>query len=152
MLQPKVVLAPIDFSDPAQDAAATAAHFASQFGAALLLVHVVPALPRLPANVSIFKETEYERTLHEQAVKRITELSAKYAQTGISVQSEVGTANDVGMEIVRIAERHKADLIAIATHGVTGWNSLLFGSVAEKVVRAAPCAVLLIKAPPGKRH
>ncbi|HXN34312.1 MAG TPA: universal stress protein [Polyangiaceae bacterium] len=145
MLSPKVVLAPIDFSDPSYDAVETAVHVASTFGAALVLVHVVPALPKLPAGVSIFKEADYERSLHEEAVKRLTELSAKCAQAGVSVQTEVGIANDVGMEILRIAERHKADLIVIATHGMTGWNALVFGSVAEKVVRSAPGAVLVLK-------
>jgi nucleotide-binding universal stress UspA family protein len=152
MLQPKVVLAPIDFSDPAYDAVETAVRIASSFGATLLLVHVVPALPKLPAGVSIFKEGEYERTLHEDAVKRVAELSAKCAQAGVSVKSEVGTANDVAMEILRIAERHKADLIVIATHGMTGWNALAFGSVAEKVVRAAPGAVLVLKTQPQSKR
>ena len=152
MLQPKVVFAPIDFSDPARDAADTAVELASRYGAALVLVHVVPALPKLPAGVSVFKEGEYERRLHEDAVKRIAEVADKYAQSGISVRSEVGVANDVGMEIVRIAERHKADLIVIASHGLTGWNKVLFGSVAEKIVRLAECSVLLLKAAPTNKR
>lgn len=52
------------------------------------------------------------------------------------------------MEIVRIAERQEAGLIVIATHGVTGWNRLVFGSVAAKVVSVAPCPVLMLKATP----
>jgi nucleotide-binding universal stress UspA family protein len=152
MLQPKVVFAPIDFSDPARDAADTAAELASRYGAALVLVHVVPALPKLPAGVSVFKEGEYERRLHEDAVSRIAEVADKFAQTGISARSEVGVANDVGMEIVRIAARNKADLIVISTHGLTGWNKIVFGSVAEKVVRLAECPVLLLKAPPANKR
>ncbi len=148
MLQPRLVLAPIDFSDPSYDAVETAVDVATRFGATLLLAHVVPALPKLPAGVSIFKEGDYERSLREEALERITELSAKCAKAGVSVRSEVGVANDVGMEILRIGERHKADLIVIATHGMTGWKALVFGSVAEKVVRLAPAAVLVIKTIP----
>jgi nucleotide-binding universal stress UspA family protein len=48
---------------------------------------------------------------------------------------------------VRIAEHENADLIVIATHGMTGWRRVLFGSVAEKVVRLAKCPVLTIRAP-----
>src|SRR5579863_1971717 len=107
MLPPKLILAPIDFSDPALQAVDTAADMASRFGAALLLVHVVPALPRLPGSVSMFKEAEYERWLHEEAVKKVVELSSKYEHAGLSVRTEVGTANDVGMEILRIAQKHK---------------------------------------------
>ncbi|MGD0674790.1 MAG: universal stress protein [Polyangiaceae bacterium] len=147
MLQPKLVLAPIDFSAPSRQAADAAAEIASRFGAALLLVHVVPALPKLPPGF-LFKEGEYEQCLHEEAAARLTELSARYAQGGISVQSEIGCANDVGPEILRIAEHHKVDLVVIATHGMTGWNKMIFGSVAEKVVRLASSAVLLLRAAP----
>ncbi|MGB0001906.1 MAG: universal stress protein [Candidatus Acidiferrales bacterium] len=48
------------------------------------------------------------------------------------VRTEIGTANDVGMEIVRIAENDHADMIVIATHGMTGWRRIPFGSVAKK--------------------
>ena len=140
-------MAPVDFSDPARQAVDTAAEMASRFGAALLLVHVVPALPRLPGSVSIFKEAEYEHWLHEEAVKTIVELSRKYEKAGVSVQTEVGTANDVGMEILRIAQKHDGDMIVIATHGVSGWHKVLFGSVAEKVVRLSDAPVLLLKRP-----
>lgn len=147
MVLPKLIVAPIDFSNPARQAADTAAEMAGRYGAVLLLAHVVPALPRLPAGVSMFKEGEYEHRLHEEAVKTIGDLAAKYEQTGISVRTEVGTANDVGMEILRIAKKHKADLVVIATHGVSGWHKVIFGSVAEKVVRLSEDPVLLLKRP-----
>jgi nucleotide-binding universal stress UspA family protein len=152
MFHPKLVLAPIDFSVPSLDAVESAADVASRFGAGLLLVHVVPALPRLPPEISIFKEGEYEDRLHQEAVKRIDALTARYSQRGISVRSEVGVANDVGMEILRAAERSQADLIVIATHGETGFNRLVFGSIAEKVVRMAPCPVLVLRASSGGKQ
>jgi nucleotide-binding universal stress UspA family protein len=127
----------------------TGAAIASHYRATLVLVHVVPQLPRLPAKVSIFKEGEYEQGLRDEASKRMAELSAKYAKAGVSVQSEIGLANDVGMEILRVAERHKADLIVIATHGMTGWKELVYGSIAEKVVRMARGTVLVLKDPPA---
>jgi nucleotide-binding universal stress UspA family protein len=54
---------------------------------------------------------------------------------------------DAAGEIVLIAEKEHVDLIVIATHGWTGLRHLVFGSVAEKVVRLAPCPVLTIRAP-----
>jgi nucleotide-binding universal stress UspA family protein len=147
MFHPKLVLAPIDFSDPSLDAVESAADIASRFGAGLHLVHVVPALPRLPPEISIFKEGEYEDRLHQEAVRRIGELTARYSQKGISVKSEVGIANDVAMEILRAGERSQTDLIVVATHGVTGFNKLVFGSIAEKLVRMARCPVLVLRAP-----
>ena len=62
------------------------------------------------------------------------------------VRTEIGTANDVGMEIVRIAENDHADMIVIATHGMTGWRRIPFGSVAKKVVEEAKCPVLVLRA------
>ncbi len=151
MFEPKVVLAPTDFSDSARDAVETAAGVAAKYGATLVLVHVVPALPRLPATVSIFKEGDYEQSLRDEASKRMAELSGKYAKAGVSVQSEVGLANDVASEILLIAGRHKADMIVIATHGMSGWKELIHGSVAEKVVRMARGTVLVLKDPPQKK-
>jgi nucleotide-binding universal stress UspA family protein len=147
MFQPKLVLAPTDFSAPSESALLAAADIATQFGAALLVVHVVPMIPKLPPEVSIFKEAEYERQLKRAADERVAGLVAKLAESGaIRVRSEVGIANDVGMEIIRIAEHQKADLVVIATHGMTGWHRLAFGSVAEKVVRLTHCGVLVLRA------
>ena len=50
------------------------------------------------------------------------------------------------MEIIRVAESEKADLIVIATHGLTGWRRLAFGSVTDKLVRTAACSVLVLRA------
>jgi len=76
----------------------------------------------------------------------LEEMAKKISQQGIKVRTLVGTANDVGMELVRIAEQEKVDLIVIATHGMTGWRRLAFGSVTEKVVRTAECPVLVMRA------
>ncbi|HXO44344.1 MAG TPA: universal stress protein [Candidatus Cybelea sp.] len=146
MLPPKRILSPIDFSDPSNEALETAADLAARFDSELLLVHVVPMLPRLPSPAAIFNEAEYEQELQRDGVERLAGLAGKLTANGMKVRSEVGTANDVGMEIVRLAEHDQADLIVIATHGMTGWHRLAFGSVAEKVVRLAACPVLLLRA------
>jgi len=151
MLPPKLILSPIDFSDPSHEALNTAADLASKFGSELLLVHVVPMLPRLPSPAAIFNEAEYEQELHKDAVARLNELTGKLTAKGVKARSEVGTANEVGIEIVRLAESNGVDLIVIATHGMTGWHRLAFGSVAEKVVRMAGCPVLLLRAEPVEK-
>jgi len=145
MLPPKLILSPIDFSDPSHEALDVAADLASRFGSELLLVHVVPVVPKLPSGVSMFHEGEYERQLIEDAEKRLGELVKKYAGKGIRARSIVGLANDVGMEIIRTAEHERVDLIVIATHGMTGWRRLAFGSVTEKVVRTSSSPVLVLR-------
>ena len=107
-------------------------------------------MPKLPSASAIFHEAEYERELHKDAEQQLEALAQQYAGKGITARAHVGTANDVGMEILRIGEQEGADLIVIATHGMTGWHRLAFGSVAEKVVRLAACPVLVLRANPER--
>jgi nucleotide-binding universal stress UspA family protein len=146
MLPPKLIFSPIDFSDSAQGALDVAADFATRFGAELLLAHVVPAIPDLPTDVSPLEEGEYDQSLADAAAKRLSDLVAALAQKNVKACTAVGTGNDVGMELVRIAEHNHADMIIIATHGMTGWHKIAFGSVAEKVVKQASCPVLVLRA------
>lgn len=146
MLPPKLILSPIDFSDSSHGALDVAADFAARFGAELLLVHVMPAIEDLPKSVSVFKEGEYDQSLDDAAAKRLADLAATLAPKNVKARTEMGTANDVGMELVRIAEHEHADMIIIATHGMTGWHKIAFGSVAEKVVKQASCPVLVLRA------
>jgi nucleotide-binding universal stress UspA family protein len=148
MLPPKLILSPIDFSEPSQDALAAAAGLASKFDSELLLVHAVPAIPRLTSAKEFFHEGEYETELHKDAEQHLEKIAEELVQKGLRARWEVGIAYDVGMEILRIAEQNHADLIVIATHGMTGWRRLAFGSVAEKVVRLASCPVLVLRADP----
>ena len=109
-------------------------------------MHILPAIPDLPKDVSIFKEGTYNRELNESAAKQLSELATTLANANVKVRTELGTANDVGMELVRIAEHDNVDMIVIATHGMTGWRRIAFGSVARKVVEQAACPVLVLGA------
>ena len=146
MLPPKLIFSPVDFSDPSHEALDTAANLASSVGAELLLAHVVAVIPRLPSPATIFNEAEFEQELYKDAEGRLNELAAKLRARGLKVRTELGLANDAGMEIIRMAEQDKADLIVIATHGMTGWHRLAFGSVTEKVVRLSTLPVLVLRA------
>ena len=148
MLSPKLIMSPIDFSQHSHEALDAATDLASTFGAELFLVHVVPAIPRLPSAAAILHEREYEEELHNGATARLDEMVKAIEDRGLKARGEVGTANDVSMELLRIAEHNGVDLIVIATHGMTGWHKLAFGSVTEKVVRLAPCPVLVLRARP----
>ena len=150
MMPPKLILAPIDFSDASRAALDVAADMASRFGAELLLVYVVPAIPDLPKDVSIFKEGEYDKSLENKDAQQLKELAATVANKNVKVRTELGTGDDVGMELVRIAENDHVDMIIIATHGMTGWREFAFGTVAEKVVKQADCPVLVLRAKAGE--
>jgi nucleotide-binding universal stress UspA family protein len=150
MLPPKLVMVPIDFSEHSHGALDVASEMASRLGAELLLVYVVPAIPDLPDSVSMFKEGEYDKSVDDAGAKQLAELAATLAPKKIKVRTEVGIANDVGMELVRIAEQDHVDLVIIATHGMTGWREIRFGSVAKKVVEEADCPVLVLRAKAAK--
>lgn len=145
MLHPKLILSPIDFSDSSLEALDTARDMAGRYGSAILLVHVVPVIPKLPSDVSIFNEGTYEKDLLRDAEQRLTALAEKLKTEGITARTTVGLANDAAMEILRTADAEKVDLIVIATHGLTGWRRLAFGSVTDKIVRTADCPVLVLR-------
>jgi nucleotide-binding universal stress UspA family protein len=145
MLPVQRILCPTDFSDPAADCVQAASELAQHFGAELLLVNVVPVVPTLPPDPNyVFKVPEYERFLHMDAEKHLREVRDQLVAKNVRVRTLVGHGA-AAEEIVAIAVREKADLIVIATHGSTGFERLMFGSVAEKVVRLATCPVLTVR-------
>jgi nucleotide-binding universal stress UspA family protein len=147
MLPFKKILCPSDFSEASGLAVGAATEIALQFQAQLYLVHVVPVLPALPPDPNFVIEVpEYERALHADAERQLEALSEDLTGRGLVVHTMV-RHGDAGREIVRVAKTEAIDLIVIATHGVTGWQHVMFGSVAEKVVRLAHRPVLTIPAP-----
>ncbi len=145
MLPIKTVLCPTDFSEPAQQAFDLAVNLASDIGAALVLVNIVPVLPPVPTDPNYpFLIPEYERMLHADANEKLRTLAERVPKS-MAVRTIIGHG-DAANEIVRIAESENADMIVIATHGATGFRHLVFGSVAEKVVRLAKCPVLTTRA------
>ena len=142
-LQLKKVLVPIDFSAPSLQALKYAVAFAGRFGASICLVHVVePAsflndLRNVPLAVS---DREAANKLHHKLVM----LARQQIDPLTPVRPRVCIGKPFD-EIVRIAKTFQADLIIIATHGRTGLKHVFMGSVAENVVRLAPCPVLVVR-------
>ena len=79
--------------------------------------------------------------LNADAEERLNEIVGEVTMPGTIIRTIV-VHRDAASEIVRIAEKENVDMIVIATHGMTGWRRVVFGSVAEKVVRLAKCLVL----------
>jgi nucleotide-binding universal stress UspA family protein len=142
MLQPKVILSPIDFSDSSREALDVAADLAKRYGSEVLLLHAVPVIPD---DASLLHEGADEKALIEDARQHVQELADNLKQQGLQARATIGLANDAASEILRAADAENVDLIVIATHGMTGLRHLAFGSVAEKVVRTADCPVLVLR-------
>ncbi len=94
--------------------------------------------PAGPVFTGAAKDFEEARQRGKDTLK---ELAKSFA---LEVEA-IFTAGDPGHEIVRVAEEQNADLIVLGTHGYSGWKRFTIGSVAEFVVRHAPCAVLTIR-------
>ena len=147
MLAIKRILCATDFSDPSYEGLKYAIELATLFNADLCVANVVPAVPPLPSNPNfVFEIPEYERGLHADAERKLRELIEERVPKSLKVRTVIGHG-DAGSEIVRIAEDERADLIVMATTGLTGLRHILFGSVAEKVVRLAACPVLTVRGP-----
>ena len=142
----KRVLVPVDFSDPSRAAFEYGAVVAREFEAELRLLHVIAAIPALSTAelMVIGGADEPTIALHDYARWKAQEdiwrfLSSVAAGRHASVDVRIG---DPASEIIASAEECKADLVVMGTHGGTDWAWVGVGSVAEQVVRHAPCSVL----------
>ena len=154
MLPIKKILCPTDFSDASYESVRRAAELAVTFSAQLYLVHIVPEIPhpywaiQFPDERARFEPglSEYEKALHTLALKKLQEVKKEHLPKEVESFAIVGKG-DAANEIVRMAEGERVDLIVIATHGMTGWRQVAFGSVAERVVRLSIRPVLTVHSP-----
>ena len=146
MLQVNRILCPVDFSTPCYEALAQARELASHFSAQMILLHVVSPIPVIPNSTfpSAAHVPDLLNEMEDSARQSLAEVEKEMAEKGIESRCLVlhGSPAD---QIVSAASTEKADLVVIATHGMTGWKRVLFGSVAEKVVRHCKCPVLTIR-------
>jgi universal stress protein A len=148
MLPFKKILCPTDFSEPALVALKRADELARHFSAELLVMHVIPSLPGPHTYADPPLATSFDVPMFQQQLAIQAEQMLKDLVTSHKMRvRDIVTTGEAAPEILRVAEKEHVDLIVIASHGETGWRRLVFGSVAEKVVRQAPCPVLTIMAP-----
>ena len=143
----RTILAPVDFSKYSAKALDYVRAYATQFGANVVLVHVVEPTV-IPDNFGIVPPAydEMSSVLAKSAGEKLAKLAAEVSPNPDLVKTQVLTGR-APWEIVRVAEEIKADLIIITTHGYTGLKHVLLGSTAELVVRHAPCPVLTVRHP-----
>lgn len=163
MMSYQHILVPTDFSPVGNQAVVQAIAEAEQHGAALTLLHVMQhtdtavyfraGSPHGPISVAdefggnlplleAAEPTTVRRDYLEEALTRLHDLIPTTFKGECNVLVESGHPTDV---IVRMAQEQNADLIVMGTRGRSGLPHLLMGSVAEKVVRLAPCSVLVVR-------
>ena len=141
----KRILCAIDFSDAAAPAEALAVTLARPFGAELVLVHVASEAPLWRESTTGTAQVRAVFAAQRKwAADALAERAVALGGQGVSARwlLKVGVP---WQEIVRAATDEHADMIVMGTHGRTGLDRLLLGSVAERVVRRAPCPVLAVQ-------
>jgi nucleotide-binding universal stress UspA family protein len=141
MLPIRTILVPVDFSGGSMHAFGLAQALAHDYGARIVVAHVVEP----PRAMGVEGVLVFQPEINWEGFR--CRLAERYAaDEAIRVEYLVveGTPAD---EIVRLAGDYHADVIVIGTHGRTGLPRLIMGSVAEKVLRRAPCPVVTVKRP-----
>lgn len=139
------LLVPVDFSDSSVDVLEVALHVARRLGASVTLLHVVEwAWLRLQFTVAELAESDRVRTEMESRLGQYADL---LRAQGLRVETVMRGGGGPGDFIVETAEQQRSDLIIMGTHGRRGIRRALIGSVAEAVLRAAPCPVLTVMKP-----
>jgi nucleotide-binding universal stress UspA family protein len=142
------MLVPLDGSQGAEAILPFAEQVAGPLDAEIVLLRVLepPSPIELVASAGVVTPDTF--TLREMDAKRyLSEIERRLSKKGLRVRTRV-TLGSPAEEILAAARSTSADLIAMATHGRSGVGRVLFGSVAESVLRASPLPVLLIRALP----
>jgi len=143
-LRLKKILVPIDFSPPSKNALKYAVRFAEEFGGELTLLHVLEP-QSMTGFMAIPEATGFVEADIVAAGKNLRSLIASVRNRKIERAHWKVRAGLPSHEIVETAKDLDVDLIVVATHGYTGWKHFCIGSTAERVVRAAPCPVLVVR-------
>ena len=139
------IVVPTDFSECADEAWRLAKQMTAEGGGELVLTHVLTEVPRYGEGLFVIDLQRLEAEARAWAQGTLDDRVAKARAEGRAARSAL-RAGVPHHEIVALARDEHADLIVIGTHGRGGMSRLLLGSVADRVVRLAPCPVLTVRA------
>lgn len=146
----KTILVPHDFSSSANHAAALARDEAKLHGAAILLLHVIDLPPGFEAASVMPPESGAPINAKDYAMstaqKHLEDIAERLKKDGVNATAYIRTGNPVD-QINTFVEDNAVDLIVMGTHGRTGLQHLLVGSVAERIVRSSAKPVLTVRHP-----
>jgi nucleotide-binding universal stress UspA family protein len=140
MIQLTNVLVAVDFDEASNVALRYARTLAGSFGARLHVLHVME-------NLFLRAMANDPRAIEAGTTKRLLDVLTDEDRTKLHAVPVIRKSDEPADEIVKYAKAEQIDLIVMGTHGRPGVAHLLMGSVAEKVVRTAPCPVLTLRHP-----
>ena len=135
---PTKILVPIDFSPSSEAALRAAMGLAEQFHAEIYLLHAIPMLAittGMEFPTTFYPAEEFLEGAREQAKRKLQETVSLLSGAGIEANYSIEVGSDVVGSILMVMHREQTDLIVISTHGMSGWRPIVFGSIAEKVVK-----------------
>jgi len=146
MIEIKTILCPIDFSDYSRRALDHAVAIARWYDSTITAFHVYAVPP--PAAYGLESPPPVGMVLTPADRERLTTAMARFVETanasGVPIEIAIGQGTSAANEILQQANAMRADLLTIGTHGRSGFDRLVLGSVAEKVLRRADCPVLTV--------
>jgi nucleotide-binding universal stress UspA family protein len=141
-VKPQRLLVPIDFSTPSERALRDAEELAAQSGGSLILLHVVPADYGW-LGIGREESRDLDKALQRQAAERLRALADAYVRQHLPVDVEIRIGRPAE-QIIAAANESKCDAIVLSTHGLSGLDRYLIGSVADRVARLSSCPIFLI--------
>ena len=148
----RTILVPVDFSNCSRDGLRYAIGFAKEFGAKIILLHATYlGYIYSTEGKAIYDIPGLQKAARKKAERRMRELTRLVQLGGVRFEA-VFTEGSPALDICAFAKDHGIDLIITSTHGLTGFQHVLIGSIAESVVRHARCSVLVVPSHPGSRE
>jgi nucleotide-binding universal stress UspA family protein len=145
------ILVPVDFSSCSREGLRYAIAFANEFGAKIILLHATYlGYVYSCEGTAIYDIPGLQKGARETAERKMRELIRSVNFGGVKSES-VFTEGSPVLDICAFAKDHDVDVIITSTHGFTGFTHVLIGSIAEQVVRHAPCSVLVVPSHPHVR-
>lgn len=147
----KTLLVPVDFSDCSREALRYAIGFANEFGAKIILLHATYlGYIYSSEGTALYDVPALQESARKNAEGQMRELvrAVKFGQVKFET---VLTEGSPVLDICAFAQNQDVDLIVTSTHGLTGLQHVLIGSIAEQVIRHAPCSVLVVPSHPKTR-
>jgi nucleotide-binding universal stress UspA family protein len=147
----KTILVPVDFSNCSREGLRYAIAFANEFGAKIILLHATYlGYVYSSEGTAIYDIPGLQKAARKSAERKMREI-VRSVNFGDVKSEAVFTEGPPVIDICAFAKDHDVDLIITSTHGLTGLKHVLIGSIAEQVVRHAPCSVLVVPSHPHIR-
>ena len=147
----KTIVVPVDFSSCSREGLRYAIAFANEFGAKIILLHATYlGYVYSSEGTAIYDIPSLQKAARKTAERKMRELIRSVNFGDVKFETAFTEGSPV-IDICAFAKDHDVDLIITATHGFTGFTHVLIGSIAEQVVRHAPCSVLVVPSNPHVR-